>query len=352
MSAYVSKTFRVPAEIPRGLGVDQSQALLDWIVTVPNGPGIMRGLDGAPVLDSTGEIMRGVNRIVFDGEFHVDARFRLIGRIDLMLDFGETGKFTRVNRQEQVPHFVLNHCSFCYLDHFRLQGTKPKGMRWQAQREAEHGIRFEGSQGIRVRWPEIDDVWGDHFYFGKTNLDSTLTTRCEVTDAVCGESGRHSISMTAAKECQVLRSTFGNGRTCIDFEPNGARGGVWDARVDGCTFAGIYTGLFCASASPSTEGVVEGVTVVDCKVPNGSLQTVIEGGARRASFAFDGNEGVRAVGKNNGAVLYFRGVDGVTVKGNRNPVQLGRVTGLPMRVARFVDCTDVVYADNWPADTV
>src|SRR4051794_11552455 len=100
MSAYVANTYTVPDSIPRGLDTeDQCQALLDWVASIPNGPGALRDIDGNRVYDEHGASVRGVNRLVFDGEFHVDQMFRPIGRLDLWFDFGETGKFTRVNFQ-------------------------------------------------------------------------------------------------------------------------------------------------------------------------------------------------------------------------------------------------------------
>jgi hypothetical protein len=52
----------------------------------------------------------------------------------------------------------------------------------------------------------------------------------------------------------------------------------------------------------------------------------------------------------SGAAMAFTNVDGVTVVGNHQAIQHGRTP--PMHVARFWNCNDVMYHDNWPSDDV
>ncbi|HEX2384239.1 MAG TPA: hypothetical protein VHI95_16465 [Acidimicrobiales bacterium] len=353
----VDGQWTIPADIPTGLEVpDQTAALLEFIATVPDGPGPVRDATGAFLRDAEGNIIRAKNEIVIPAVYRVDQMFRLIGRTDLSLRFTslgqKTGKFVRVTPDDDrgAPHLVLNHCNFMYLHRPWIVGTKPAGFGYDATREAQHALQFESSTYIDVYLPRTKKIWGDHLYFGKHSGETMWSDHITVDGGVFGESGRDPMAMTAASNIVVRNSSFGACRTCIDLEPNGSTGGVTGVLVDSCQF-GAHRLNFLAALSGSTVGVVEQVTVNGCSVTGGNIAVTVAGGERRANFTFTANTGDVALGNPRGAVMWFDGVQGaITVTGNRNPVQMGRTP--PMRIARFPNCPGpITYEGNWPADT-
>jgi hypothetical protein len=330
-----------PPDIPTGLDVDQTDALNMWANTIPNGPGALADLDGNPVPN-----LRGVTLVDLTGlTYRVDGTLTLLGLLNVAIR-GLT--IVRVTYPALAPQLVLDHCTNLILQQPDITGTKAEGWTYQAKRETETAYRLLGSGPVVLNHPRAQNVWGDHLYFGKTNRNPRKTSDVTVTGGTFGDSGRDPIAATAANNITVTDCTFGNGRTCIDLEPNGTQGGVNGITVTDCTFAGQYQLLFLASASPSTVGIVENVTIARNQIPHGSLQTVITGGERRANITVTDNTATQSIGRPSGAVLNFTGVEGpITVTGNTQPVNPNR----GMRVARFTDCPGPIdYRDNQPAD--
>jgi hypothetical protein len=352
----IDAQWKIPKSIPTGLGVpDQTQALLDFIATVPDGPGPLLDATGAVIRDPDGNIVRAQNEILVCDVYRVDQMFRLAQRRDLALTFAPgrrgVGKLVRVtpDPDRAAPHVVLNHCHFMEVNSPWVVGTKPAGARYNANLEAQHAFLFESSTNINVQSPRSEQIWGDHLYFGKHAGATKWSDRITVDGGVFGESGRDPMAMTSASNIVVRNSSFGACRTCIDLEPNGSGGGVSDVLVDTCDF-GPHQLNFLASFSPTNVGVVERVTVKACTVTGGNIAVTVSGGQRRADFKFTGNTGDATLGNPRGAVMWFDGVEGsITVAGNRNALQAGR--NPPMRMARFSNCPGpIVYLWNSPAD--
>jgi hypothetical protein len=347
---------KIPSSIPTGLNApDQTQALLNFFATVPDGPGVVLDSTGAPVLDPNGNVVRAQNQILISHVYRVDQMFRLIGRKDLALTFTssrtQTGKFVRVTPDPDrgAPHLVLNHCNFMEVNNPWIVGTKPAGATYDPNLEAQHAYQFESSTNISLQSPRSEQIWGDHLNFGMHAGDTKWSDQITVDGGVFGESGRDPIVLSAASNITVSNSSFGPCRTCIDLEPNGSAGGASDLLVDTCQF-GPHRLNFLASYSPSTVGVVQRVTVKACKVTGGNIAVTVAGGQLRSDFKFTGNTGDTGLGNPRGAVMWFDGVQGtVTVAGNQNSLQPGRTP--PMRMARFPNCPGpIVYFGNSPPD--
>jgi hypothetical protein len=331
-----------PPDIPTGLDTDATDQLNAWAATIPNGPGALNNLDGQPIPD-----IRGVTLIDLTGHtYRVDGTLTLLGLLNVAIR-GLT--ITRVTWPALTPQLAIDHCTNLILDHPNITGTKTEGFTYQAKRETETAYRLLGSGPVVLNQPRAQNIWGDHLYLGKTNRNPRKTSDVTVTGGTFGDCGRDPIAATACTNVTVTNCTFGNGRTCIDMEPNGAAGGVNGLTVTDCTFAGQYQLMFAASVSGSTVGTVENITIARNTAPQHHLQTMIGGGERRANLTITDNTGTISVGRPSGAVMNFTGCTGnLTVTGNTNPVNPNR----NMRMARFVDCDQAVidYHDNQPAD--
>jgi hypothetical protein len=338
---YPAQTLE-PPDIPTGIDTDQTDALNQWAATIPNGPGALLDLDGQPVPN-----LRGVTLIDLTGRtYRVDGTLTLLGQLNVAIR-GLT--IIRCAYPALAPQLTIDHATNLILDQPNITGTKTEGFTYQAKRETETAFRLLGSGPVVINQPTTNNIWGDHLYLGKTNRNPRWTTDVTVTGGRFGDSGRDPIAATACKNVTITDCTFGNGRTCIDMEPNGAQGGVNGLTVTDCTFAGTYQLMFAASVSGSTVGIVENVTIARNTAPRHHLQTMIGGGERRSNLTFTDNTGTISVGRPSGAVLNFKDCTGqLTVTGNTNPVNENR----NMRIARFVNCDQAVidYHDNHPAD--
>jgi hypothetical protein len=345
MTTYIAAGIVIVAPFANlDLDLDQTDALNDWIRDVPDGPGPVNDIHGNPIPD-----LRAVTVIQAPtAPIRCDGTLNLTGRQHLAI---RNLTIQSVAWPRLTPHLLLDHCNHIHLHQPTIIGTKPADLGYNAKRETETAYRLAGSQNVTLNAPSSQAVWGDHLYFGKTNRNPAWTQNVTVIDGTFGDSGRDPIAATAARNITIARCTFGNGRTCIDLEPNGAQGGVDQFTVTDCIFDGTYTGIFLASASPSDVGTVENVTVTGNTVTSQDLQTMIVGGSRRANFTLTDNTGTRSVGRGSGAIMNFDGVTGtITVTGNTNPVNPNR----NMRMARFPNCAEagatINYHDNQPAD--
>ena len=338
--------YRVPDTITPGLDApDQAPAFTAWLNTVPSGPGPLYRADGS-IFPA-----RFKNRVIIDKPYRLDTTLRPNGKGELEFAFRDDGSWNRVAWPMLTPQTVWNHCSFIDFLNPVINGSKLDGYTWQAKRESEHAMAFESCVGMYVKDARFSQVWGDDFWIGKHAGDPKWSSNIVIEGAVCRETGRDPVAITAAKNVTIRNCSFGPGRTCLDMEPNGASGGVADVLMEDCTFTGPYLLKFFSAVGGSTEGVVERVSILNNTGVNLALQAAVGGGERRADFTVVGNTGDRSIGNsvgvgdNRGCLMWFNGVQGeVVVTDNRNPVNKNR----NMRIARFNDCPDVTYERNWP----
>ena len=209
------------------------------------------------------------------------------------------------------------------IKNFKLVGNSSSPGVYHPGREGQAGILVDGGSHIDIHGVTVSGVWGDCL---KVN---SWASYIWFHDSTCSSVGRNGVSIIAGRNVTVQRVAFRrNGYNVFDIEANHSNEGGTSIKFLSNT-AGTWTNAFF-SANGVAGSVVSGVTVSGNRITGGTLLTVITI-ARRKNIVFTNNT---STVKAHGPVLRFAHIDGLTVRGNHQPLSSGSLVSIS-------DCTSV-----------
>lgn len=211
------------------------------------------------------------------------------------------------------------------IKNFKLVGNNPAPGVYHAGREGAAGVLVDGGSHINIYGVTVSRVWGDCL---KVN---SWASYISFRDSNCVSVGRNGVSIIAGRYVTVQRVAFRkNGYNVFDIEANRANEGAVGIKFLANT-AGTWTNAFF-SGNGAVGSVVSGVTISGNRITGGTLLTVITI-ARRKNIVFTNNT---STVRGHGPILRFAHIDGLTVRGNHQPLSSGSLVSI-------IDCTRVQY---------
>lgn len=316
-------TIPLPEEIDAGGTDDVTAELAQFIASVP---------DGSVVLFPPG------------GRFRVEGTVEIHGAFGLTLDGNGSTLFASSEGAPHRAHLRLVGGQDLSVQRLRITGANPHGGSSRAFQEAlqyQHGLDLRGVSGVTVGEVLVESVYGDCFYVGQA-ADGTGDWSSDVTirQSQCRGNGRQGVAITAGERIAVEDNHFSAvGLSAIDLEPNGTQDGARDVVITDNTVAGTGQWFVAVLGEPP----VDGITVTGNALMGDSMAMLIDlhGGGRVSKVAVERNisDTAERVNRTN-AVIDARRVDGLTVRGNEQPVRPGQ------RLVRTPDSCDVEVDGN------
>ena len=332
--------YQVPATVDATGQTDASRDLQRFVETVP---------DGATI------------EFQPDGIYRMDRGMQLWRRHDLVFDGNGATLLAKGSprRPSDSPFALMYQDERIAIRDFTLVGENPdSGTKDAFHGGDEHlaGLYLGGASDVLVEDMTIRDFYGDCLYLG-SNTSDAWTTRVVFQDSTCTGTGRHGVSVIAARDITVQRVVFDEiGFMIVDIEPDREEDGAESITLRDNTI-GTY-GLTDEYVSwlLAAYGGADGAPVTDVSIIGNTITGVEAtgdgGGALALSVVADGRLGPRSdfVIRDNtsdrtvrrtdhGAPILIRNVEDVTVTGNRQPMSSGEL-------AIFRGSSDVVYGGN------
>jgi hypothetical protein len=254
---------------------------------------------------------------------------------------------------KKAEHWKFNHCAYFDVNHVFVAGAASPRSGYDPRFEAQHAFSVASCKSMTFTDCRSNGVWGDQWYLCSDGPGDSWSEGIAIANCSGGYTHRHGVSIVAARNVDVMDCDWGRvARTWLDLEPNGPQGGAQAVYVGRST--GRYK-LNWMAAFGQRGGDISDITLRDNWSTGRALFVAVALGpdqlGTRSNFTVTGNRSDTADGNNNGAIMVFRDVEGfVTVTDNVQPLNRGRVTGLPNRVARFY-CppeTTITYEGNGP----
>jgi hypothetical protein len=258
--------------------------------------------------------------------YRVEGTLRLVKRNNLTVIGNGALFYAQTPGDRSRSHWALEGGSNIVIRTMTIKGANPfagTGVEaYDSSREAQHAISAGNVLGLEIDHVTATDVYGDFVYLGAQF--GGWVENAYIHDNHFERNGRQGISVTGGRNVRIVNNYIGQTRrSTFDLEPNGDR---WGA--DNVLIANNVIGdgrlLFLASAG---KGPVSNVTVRN-NVLHRPMTVKVEAsdGTRRQNFVITDNVADVKYGTNGGAALTFVRVDGVTVTGNTQPIQLNRGT--------------------------
>lgn len=253
----------------------------------------------------------------------------------------------------KTEHWKFNHCTHMDVRHLFVAGAASPVSGYDPRFEAQHAFSVASCRDMMFTDCRANGVWGDQWYLCSDGPFDSWSDDVRITGCAGGYTHRHGVSVVAASNVTVTNCMWGRvARTWLDLEPNGPQGGAHNVTVQ--LSSGQYK-LNWMAAFGQRGGDISDITLRDNWSRGRALFIAVALGpdqlGSRSNFTVVRNRSDTGDAQNNGAIMVFRDVEGfVTVTDNVQPLNKGRVTGLPMRVARFY-CppeTVVTYEGNTP----
>jgi hypothetical protein len=291
-----------PVAVPVGIdatgGADVTDALQRFIDAVPDGREV---------------------RFPADSRYRIDGTLLVVERRNLVFD-GNGAVFMAVARGgERRSQWLVRDSARIVFRDMTVRGAHARGGTsedaYVAELEAQHGFELEGVDGVELDTVRVTDVYGDFVYVGR-NPRRQPSRNVWIHDSTFMRNGRQGIAVTDANGVVIEHNDFAETRrSTIDLEPNAPSWRVSDVFVLDNT-VGEGRLLFVASHG---QGRVNNVVIARNALTGHALTVdVVAGeGGRRSNWIVDDNTSDTPLRRR---ALRFRGVDGVRVRGNRQPV--------------------------------
>ena len=318
-----SRTVTIPTAIDSTGATNAASALQSFINSTPDGSVIVFKAGGVYRLDR-GLFVSNRHHLVFDGN---GATLRAAGSSTLIA---------------ASPLLIDGGNSDIVVKNFTIEGNNPKtGTAIYGGGEDQQGVAIYGGTRIEIANNSIRKTFGDGIYANEKDTTHSWVDGLWVHDNTFTYIGRMGLTMNGAKNALLERNSFDQvGMFVLDIEPDTSYQGATDIAFRNNT-AGAwgltpnFTNWFvaCANNSAGPGAVIRNVTITgnyvssgapsSSNTPNfGGLATWI-GKSRTSNIVFTNNTTSRA---GAGAVLRFEHVDGLTVKGNVQPLTSGSLT--------------------------
>ena len=208
------------------------------------------------------------------------------------------------------------------LRNLSVTGAKPPGAGFDPALQWQHGIDLRGVRGATLRGLTVRDVWGDGIYVG-LSVDSAAWSRdVSIIDSGSAGTGRMGVAVTAGRDVLVHGGTWSQpGLSTFDIEPNGAPGGVRRVTIEHAT---LGAGPRARALDITGSGPVSDVTFRDNILTGRPLHVRVDQGQERPrNITIQDNLSSVLFTGPGPAAMVFRNTDGVTISGNRQPLQPG-----------------------------
>jgi hypothetical protein len=331
--APVEDVVRVPASIDRSGTRDVSAAFATFLAGVPDG--------------SVVELPR-------NGRYRLEAGLVVSGRRDLTLVGNGATVFATTPGHVSRASVAIDDSSGIVVRDLVVDGANPFAGRgdaaFRADKHGQHGFRIASSTDVTLDGVTVTDPYGDFVYLGQSSETRLRPGGGPWTDGVVirnsrfTRNGRQGISLVAARNVLIEGNSISEvRRSTFDFEPLAARAGVEDVVVRDNRI-GVGRLLFVAAEGA---GPVDDVTIERNRLTGqamGVQMRDLAGGIRRNWRVLDNTSDVVA-GSGNGAAMEFYRVDGLLVRGNRQPFDPRR--GM-LGIKAFAACNVVVTGNDFP----
>ena len=297
-------------------GSNQTAALQAWIDAAP---------DGATLCFRR------------DATYRSDGILKLDRRRDLtFLGQGATIYATETTTDNRRNWWLNGSTGITFRD-LTVRGANPDPGTFDDGRQHEHGFWIDGGSDIEIADVRLADQYGDGIYLSDRGGLLDWADGVRIHDVTISGSGRNCIAIVAARNVTVERVTLSAcGLHAFDIEPNVGEAGadriVWR---DSTVRAPIEDYVF---ASNGKAGTMTNIRVERVKVVGTAFRLTVQAqaGYRFANVAIVDNDSDTAA---RGPVMLFRGIDGLVVTGNRQPLSSGTLE-------LVTDSTSVIVSGN------
>lgn len=301
---------------PAATGSNQTAVLQAWIDASP---------DGSTLCFQRGDVYRS------DGILKLDRRQNLT-----FLGQGATIVAIEATTENRRNWWLSESTGITFQD-LTVKGANPEAGTFDETHQFEHGFWIDGGGDIEIADVRLIDQYGDGIYLGNRGGSLDWTDGIRIHDVTITGSGRNCIAIVAARNVTVERVTLsGCGLHAFDIEPyNGDQGADRIVWRDSTVRAPIEEYVF---ASNGKAGTMTNIRVEHVAALGKAFRTTVRAGAgyRFANVAIVGNTSDTAA---SGPVMLFRGIDGLSVTGNDQPLTDGRLESV-------TDSTNVVVTGN------
>ena len=301
-----TRTVHVPTSIDATGTTDASPALNAFVASVPDGsviefhPGTIYRLDqGIQVANRHSLVFSGNGTTLKVGS-HAGANDQLASPFVLGHQYG---KWWQGGNTDIVIH------------DFVLIGNDPTPGTFTAGQEAQANIEITGSDRVEIYSVTGSAAPGDFVFVNGVN--GAWIHDCEAPTV-----GRTGGTIISGRDITFERNTFGVVGYCVfNIEPNCAAEATHNAQFVANT-AVSWDCAFLSVEGSHTGAVIDGVIADSNTVTGDSIRTVIDNGgtARMRNVTFINNIGKKA---DDGPVLVFAHIDGLSVSGNVQPLSSG-----------------------------
>lgn len=311
-------------EAPADCSTDVTESLNAFIAEVPDGATVSFAPDACHRIDGTVEVVDRQG-LTFDGNA---ATFKAIEQGDRSRkhwEFTAGGDFT--------------------IRDLTVVGANPNGgpEGYEAELAFQHGLNFEGVEGVRISNLRVTDVYGDFLRFGKNQgKDNRGTSDVTVTGSRFERGGRQGVSFTAASDITIEGNTFdGVARSVFDIEPNNSEGGAERLRLvdnDLSAWGNLVLPI-------GGRGVVADIELLGNRLHGKQLDVLVKdprehqkddgGGTRREDISIIGNVSDMPSGQ---TAVNLTMVDGAVIRDNVQPFESGGAT-VALRITQSCDVT-------------
>ncbi len=331
------RTVSVPASVDSTGSRDAAPALQAFLETVPNRSIVVFKPTGIYRL-GRGIFLSNRQHLVLDGR---GATLRAAGSSTLIA---------------ASPILIDGANSNIAIRNFTIEGNNPRvdADQYDPSQEGQQGIAIYGGSQIEISGNLIRYTHGDGIYANEKDTTHTWVDGLWIHDNRIARTGRSGITFNAVSNGLVERNRLSLiGMFVFNIEPDtsaqGARRVTYrNNTVGSYGLTPLFTNWFFASANIDVApgAVIDGITITGNRVtigapsnphtPNaGGLATWI-GRSRISNVVFTNNTTTKP---GRGPVLIFQHVDGLTVKGNVQPLLGGMLH-------RISDSTGVVAGDQ------
>jgi hypothetical protein len=295
-----TRTVTVPASINATGSSDVSTALINFILSVPDGS-LINFPSAAVYRIDKALTLAGRHNLIFDGNGCTLKYTAVTGTSEsysLWRDLGE-------NSDIHIRNFVLIGSS--PYPGVYTPGTSPTGGEWQ------HGVVIRSSR-IEVSGCTISAVWGDGFELSTGASDVWIHENHVIS------AGRQGVSVCSGTNVLVEHNAFDKvGHSTFDVEPFLDSQSAINIIFRNNT-AGTFGRRFFQVWADLPNLIIDGIVVDGNTVTGASLSTNVANNSetRMTRITFTNNTGKETIA--GWAVLYFTYVDGLTVTGNVQPI--------------------------------
>jgi hypothetical protein len=290
---------QVPATIDPTGRADVTKSLRQFLAAVPNG-----------------------RRVLFrkGARYRVEGTLLLRDRKQLTIDGNGATVFATTRGAKDRAQFWIQGGKRIVFRNLLVRGVnKHAGTSDRAyvkRLETQHGFRFEGVDGAEVDHVQVNDVYGDFVYIGRTK-HRVPSRNVWVHDSRFSRNGRQGIAVTAASNVVIERNHIDQTRrSTFDLEPDTRSASVTNVFILNNT-VGKGRLLFVASHG---QGPVSNVVISGNRLSGHSLTVdagTPEPNPRRSNWFVVNNTSDTAVDRQ--PMTFFR-IDGLAVRGNRQRV--------------------------------